>query len=91
MKLSVFVSILGCECHSPVITVSSEDEDTRSRFPEVLGQFVFDGELSFSDLTVLGKPVYVRRVSGHQYALNFNAQFESCGGSGTLWGTPRPC
>ena len=57
--------------------MSSEDEDTRSRFPEVLGQFVFDGELSFSDLTVLGKPVYVRRVSGHQYALHFNAQFES--------------
>ena len=57
--------------------MSSEDEDTRSRFPEVLGQYVFDGQLSFSDLSVVGKPVYVRRVGSHQYALHFNAQYES--------------
>ena len=47
------------------------------RFPEVLGQYVFDGELSFSDLSVLGKPVYVRRVGGHAYTLHFNAQYEA--------------
>jgi len=71
------LEMAGCECHSPVITVSTEDPDTMSRFPEVLGQYVFDGELSFSDLSVLGKPVYVRRVGGHTYSMHFNAQLET--------------
>ena len=44
---------------------------------DIAGDYIFKGTLSFSDWSVLGKPVYERFTSSSQYSLFYNSEVES--------------